>query len=121
MSALTEHEGQGRSLVRGMPFSRGALMERNYIDCIALVHERDLLQTTGPFDETLRRNVDWDLFIRLGPGDRLRVPSGHRHRVRRLGEPRRADLDGGAPSYRPAGPSTGPYRLECGRGRAGGT
>ena len=65
MSALTEQGGQGRSLVRGMPFSRGALMERNYIDCIALVHERELLQTTGAFDETLRRNVDWDLFIRL--------------------------------------------------------
>ena len=48
-----------------MPFSRGALLERNYIDCIALVHERGLLQTTGAFDETLRRNVDWDLFIRL--------------------------------------------------------
>ena len=65
MSALTESGGQGRSLVRGMPFSRGALLERNYIDCIALVHERGLLQTTGAFDETLRRNVDWDLFIRL--------------------------------------------------------
>ncbi|HWM73009.1 MAG TPA: glycosyltransferase [Nocardioides sp.] len=65
MSALTEHGGQGRSLVRGMPFSRGALMERNYIDCIALVHERGLLETTGTFDETLRRNVDWDLFIRM--------------------------------------------------------
>jgi glycosyltransferase involved in cell wall biosynthesis len=65
MSALTEQGGQGRALVRGMPFSRAALMERNYIDCMVLVHERDLLQSTGLFDETLRRNVDWDLFIRL--------------------------------------------------------
>ncbi len=65
MSALTEQGGEGRSLFRGMPFSREALKERNYIDCITLVHERALLDETGLFDETLRRNVDWDLFIRM--------------------------------------------------------
>ena len=30
-----------------------------------LVHERSLLEETGLFDERLKRNVDWDLFIRL--------------------------------------------------------
>lgn len=65
MSALVEEGGQERRLYRGMPFHRAALEERNYIDCIVLVHERSLLEATGGFDESLRRNVDWDLFIRL--------------------------------------------------------
>ena len=65
MSALVEEGGAGRSLYRGMSFNREALRERNYIDCIVLVHERSLLDEVGMFDETLRRNVDWDLFIRL--------------------------------------------------------
>lgn len=65
MSALIEQGGEGRRLYRGMPFSREALQERNYIDCIVLVHDRSLLEQVGGFDEGLRRNVDWDLFIRL--------------------------------------------------------
>ncbi|GAA1149605.1 glycosyltransferase [Ornithinicoccus hortensis] len=65
MSALVEEGGRERRLYRGMPFHRAALEERNYIDCIVLVHERSLLEETGGFDESLRRNVDWDLFIRL--------------------------------------------------------
>lgn len=65
MSALTEAGGEERAIYRGMPFHREALKERNYIDCIVLVHERSLLDEVGTFDETLRRNVDWDLFIRL--------------------------------------------------------
>lgn len=65
MSALVEEGANGRRLYRGMPFSRSALLERNFIDCIVLVHERRLLDEVGVFDESLRRNVDWDLFIRL--------------------------------------------------------
>jgi glycosyltransferase involved in cell wall biosynthesis len=65
MSALTEVGGEERVRYRGLPFNREALKERNYIDCIVLVHERALLDEVGTFDETLRRNVDWDLFIRL--------------------------------------------------------
>ena len=65
VTALAEEGGQGRRLYRGLPFDREHLRERNYIDCIVLVHERSLLDRTGGFDETLRRNVDWDLFIRL--------------------------------------------------------
>ncbi|WP_109472453.1 glycosyltransferase [Ornithinimicrobium cavernae] len=65
VTALVEEGGQGRHLYRGLPFDREHLRERNYIDCIVLVHERSLLEATGGFDETLKRNVDWDLFIRL--------------------------------------------------------
>lgn len=65
MSALIEQGGEQRRLFRGMPFHREALLERNYIDCIVLIHERVLLEETGGFDESLRRNVDWDLFVRM--------------------------------------------------------
>ncbi|MGI8947177.1 MAG: glycosyltransferase [Ornithinimicrobium sp.] len=65
MSALIEEGGEHRTLYRGMPFSREAMMERNYIDCIVLMHERRLLDVVGTFDESLRRNVDWELFIRM--------------------------------------------------------
>lgn len=65
MSALVEEGGEGRRLYRGMPYHRQALEERNYIDCIVLLHERSLVETVGGFDETLRRNVDWDLFLRM--------------------------------------------------------
>lgn len=63
MSRLVDRDG--RVLYRGREFSREALREQNYIDCIVLVHERELLEAAGGFDETLRRNVDWELFIRL--------------------------------------------------------
>ncbi|HLV05620.1 glycosyltransferase [uncultured Georgenia sp.] len=65
MSALEEQGGQGRRRYRGMPYSREALLERNYIDCIVVLHERALLTEVGGFDESLRRNVDWDFLIRL--------------------------------------------------------
>src|SRR5699024_1326048 len=65
VTALVEEGGEERHLYRGLPFDREHLRERNYIDCIVLVHERSLLEATGGFDETLKRNVDWDLFIRL--------------------------------------------------------
>lgn len=65
VTALVEEGGKGRHLYRALPFDREHLRERNYIDCIVLVHERSLLERSGVFDETLRRNVDWDLFLRL--------------------------------------------------------
>lgn len=65
VTSLKEVGGKGRHLYRAVPFDREHLKERNYIDCIALVHERSLLERSGVFDETLRRNVDWDLFLRL--------------------------------------------------------
>ncbi|MGC0250370.1 glycosyltransferase [Pseudactinotalea sp. Z1748] len=65
MSALEHREGRKRTRYRGMPYSREALRERNYIDCIVILHERGLLDTVCGFDESLRRNVDWDYLIRL--------------------------------------------------------
>lgn len=65
MSALEEQGGRERRRYRGMPYSREALWERNYIDHIVILHERSLVEEVGGFDETLRRNVDWDLLARL--------------------------------------------------------
>lgn len=65
MSALEERGGQERRRYRGMPYSREALWERNYIDHIVVLHERSLIEEVGGYDETLRRNVDWDLLARF--------------------------------------------------------
>lgn len=64
-SELREAKRGGRVLYRASPFDRGALEERNFIDCIVVLHERALIDEVGPFDESLRRNVDWELFLRM--------------------------------------------------------
>ncbi len=64
-SELVEEKEDGRRAYRSMPFNREALRERNFIDCIVVLHERSLLDEVGAFDEKLRRNVDWELFIRM--------------------------------------------------------
>lgn len=65
VSELVEEKKNGRRGYRSLPFNREALIERNFIDCIVVLHERSLLDEVGGFDENLRRNVDWDLFIRM--------------------------------------------------------
>ena len=65
VSELVEERKGGRRGYRSLPFNRPALHERNFIDCIVVLHERSLLDEVGTFDEHLRRNVDWDLFIRM--------------------------------------------------------
>jgi glycosyltransferase involved in cell wall biosynthesis len=68
VSELREQPGgKGRLAYRGAtgPFDAGALRERNFIDCIVVLHERSLVEEVGRFDESLRRMVDWDLFIRM--------------------------------------------------------
>lgn len=65
VSELVEEKKDGRRGYRSLPFNRAALAERNFIDCIVVLHERSLLDEVGTFDENLRRNVDWDLFIRM--------------------------------------------------------
>lgn len=62
--AIELHREEGVSY-RGVPLDRQALRERNYIDLNSLVHERALVDEVGPFDEDLRRVVDWDLLLRL--------------------------------------------------------
>jgi O-antigen biosynthesis protein len=63
--SASELRSEDRVEYRGRPLHREALRERNYIDCITLVHERALIDEVGGFDESLRRVVDWDLLIRL--------------------------------------------------------
>ncbi|PZF79413.1 glycosyltransferase [Jiangella anatolica] len=65
VSELVEEKPDGRVGYRSLPYNRAALLERNFIDCIVVLHERSLLDEVGGFDENLRRNVDWDLFIRM--------------------------------------------------------
>lgn len=65
VSELVENVADGQRGYRALPFHREALWERNYIDCIVVLHERALLDEVGTFDEELRRNVDWDLLIRM--------------------------------------------------------
>lgn len=63
--AASELRSEEQLEYRGRPFDRDTLLERNYIDCITLVHERRLADDIGGFDERLRRVVDWDLLNRL--------------------------------------------------------
>ncbi|CAN5501812.1 hypothetical protein BH10CYA1_BH10CYA1_39690 [soil metagenome] len=43
-----------------------AMLQRNYlISGSNAVHRRELLQTIGAFDDTLRASADWDLYIRF--------------------------------------------------------
>lgn len=69
--AASELRGEDRLEYRGRPFNREVLLERNFIDCITLVHERSLIDEGGGFDEALRRVVDWDLLIRLSAATEL--------------------------------------------------
>jgi O-antigen biosynthesis protein len=63
--AASELRGDERLEYRGQPLDRRALQRQNYIDCIVLVHDADLVAEIGGFDERLRRVVDWDLLLRM--------------------------------------------------------
>jgi glycosyltransferase involved in cell wall biosynthesis len=63
---VSELKGEEQHYFRALPYDYDVLRERNYIDCIVLLHERSLLDEVGMFDERLRRMVDWDLLIRIG-------------------------------------------------------
>jgi glycosyltransferase involved in cell wall biosynthesis len=41
------------------------MLSRNRIPTLAVMHQRNCLDTTGYFDETLRTHEDWDLWIRM--------------------------------------------------------
>lgn len=55
----------GRTLYRTGPFDRAHLLLQNAIDCNTIVHERELAQAIGGWDEELRRTNDWDYVLRL--------------------------------------------------------
>jgi GT2 family glycosyltransferase len=63
-SALRFSE-EGRTLYRTGPFDRAHLLLQNAIDCNTIVHERELAQEIGGWDEELRRTNDWDYVLRL--------------------------------------------------------
>ncbi len=63
-SALRYTE-EGATLYRTGPFDRAHLLLQNAIDCNTIVHERELAEEIGGWDEELRRTNDWDYVLRL--------------------------------------------------------
>jgi len=51
--------------IGGEPFRYEKLLEENFIDINTFVHARECSNETGPWDETLKRLVDWDFIIRM--------------------------------------------------------
>ena len=47
-------------------YSYEQMRVENYIDLNATVHRRDLYFRAGGFDVSLKRMIDWDLFLRYG-------------------------------------------------------
>ncbi|MEP7457166.1 glycosyltransferase [Phyllobacterium sp. SB3] len=47
------------------PFNRSLLENTNIISMISCVHEKNLFEDVGVFNESLSRYVDWDLFLRI--------------------------------------------------------
>ncbi|WIB78912.1 glycosyltransferase family 2 protein [Curtobacterium sp. MCPF17_002] len=58
---------------RGEDGSLEDLLAGNFIDLNALVVRRDVAAGVGPFDETLRRWIDWEWLLRIG--ERFGVPA----------------------------------------------
>jgi GT2 family glycosyltransferase len=80
--------GAGFKAIRFAPFSRSFLENTNYISPVAFIHERALLAEVGPFDPSLIRHVDWDLFLRMTEVERpVAVPCilGHSFQDRAAG------------------------------------
>lgn len=58
---------------RGEDGSLDDLLAGNFIDLNVLVVRRDVAAAVGPFDETLRRWIDWEWLLRIG--ERFGVPA----------------------------------------------
>ena len=58
------HNVNKAKYVLNKKFNRKKLLEKNFIDINSFVHEKDLYEKYGGFDEDLTRLVDWDLIIR---------------------------------------------------------
>jgi len=56
---------KGKKAAFGVDFDRQKLLIHNYIPTLNIAHQRDLLNETGLFDESLETHEDWDLWIRL--------------------------------------------------------
>ncbi|MGE5346199.1 MAG: glycosyltransferase family 2 protein [Acidithiobacillales bacterium] len=56
----------------GRPFDASRILYKNDVPLIALMHRRELVEMTGPFDEAFDLFEDWDFLIRLSAVTRLR-------------------------------------------------
>ena len=56
----------------GRPFDANRIIYKNEVPLIALMHRRDLVEKSGPFDEAFDLYEDWDFLIRLSAVTRLR-------------------------------------------------
>lgn len=55
--------GTRRDHVRAMPWSLHALQRQNYLSMMSMIRRKDM--PTPPFDESLERYEDWDLWLRM--------------------------------------------------------
>ena len=46
-------------------FERDQYLERNYTPVLSVVHRRDCIDASGPFNESIEFGMDWDLWIRM--------------------------------------------------------
>ncbi|MDG2571211.1 glycosyltransferase, partial [Vibrio parahaemolyticus] len=51
--------------IRFSPFNRSLIENRDYLSMSILIHDRSLLETVGPCEETLSDHVDWDWIARM--------------------------------------------------------
>jgi glycosyltransferase involved in cell wall biosynthesis len=68
-SYTIEKRGQIIEVENAIPYSQDFDYERifidNFIPILCVVHQKSCLEKTGFFDENLKRNEDWDMWIRL--------------------------------------------------------
>jgi O-antigen biosynthesis protein len=68
-SNIIEEKGQLMEVEKDIPYSQDFDYEQifvdNFIPVLCLVHQKSCLEKAGFFDETLKRNEDWDMCIRL--------------------------------------------------------
>lgn len=61
-----------RGEIRALPWDPSKLRESNFVSTMSLVRAEDL--PLGPFDESLHRFEDWDLWLRMAWNGRRGVP-----------------------------------------------
>lgn len=54
-----------RSCTYSLEFDAEALLVNNFTPVLCVIHRRDCLDTTGVFDESLRRHEDWEMWLRM--------------------------------------------------------
>ena len=68
-SNIIEKKGKIIEVEKDMPYSQDFDYEQifidNFIPVLCVVHQKSCLEKAGFFDETLKRNEDWDMCIRL--------------------------------------------------------